>query len=169
MADAYHECDRHQFSLILLDLNMPGSNGVMGLPEFCRHTGVPVLVVSADNRIETIQMAAKQGVIGYLPKSADSQIIPSILDKVLSGEKYFPEEALQALELSGKVSLNSRQIKVLECLIDGLSNRDIADKVNLSEGTVRQYVTIILRYLGVGNRTQAANEGRKLLQELTTL
>ncbi|MDH5426464.1 MAG: LuxR C-terminal-related transcriptional regulator, partial [Gammaproteobacteria bacterium] len=45
-------------------------------------------------------------------------------------------------------------------LVDGLSNRQIADKINLSEDTVRQYVTIILRNLGVDNRTKAANAGK---------
>ena len=164
MTEAYHQCEHHDFSLILLDLNMPGSNGVSSLPAVCARTTTPVVVVSADDRIETIQMAAKQGVAGYLPKSSDSLTIISVIEKVLAGEKYFPPAALQANKLTGEVSLNSRQIEIVQCLVEGLSNRQIADKLNLSEGTVRQYVTIILRSLGVDNRTQAANAGRKLLK-----
>ena len=163
MAEVYQQIDRHDFSLILLDLNMPGSNGVATLPEVCRRTAAPVVVVSADDRNETIQMAVKQGVAGYLPKSSDSLTITSVIEKVLAGEKYFSQAALQETRLTGEVSLNTRQIEIVQCLVDGLSNRQIADKINLSEGTVRQYVTIILRTLGVDNRTQAANAGRKLL------
>ena len=165
MTEAYQQCEHHDFSLILLDLNMPGSNGVATLPEVCRRTAAPVIVVSADDRSETIQMAAKQGVAGYLPKSSDSLTIISVIEKVLAGEKCFPQAALQECKLTGEVSLNTRQIETLQCLVDGLSNRQIADKLNLSEGTVRQYVTIILRILGVDNRTQAANAGRKLLSQ----
>ncbi len=163
MAEVYQQIDHHDFSLILLDLNMPGSNGVATLPEVCRRTAAPVVVVSADDRNETIQMAAKQGVAGYLPKSSDSQTIISVIEKVLAGEKCFPQAALLETKLTGEVSLNTRQIEIVQCLVDGLSNRQIADKLSLSEGTIRQYVTIILRTLGVDNRTQAANAGRKLL------
>jgi len=165
MSECLQQCERHNFALILLDLNMPGSNGVVTIPEVCRCTEAPIVVISADDRPETIQMVFKQGIAGYLAKSADSQTITSVIDKVIAGEQCFPQQALQGTELKGQLSLNPRQIEVLQCLVDGLSNQQIADKINLSEGTVRQYVTIILRYLGVDNRTQAANSGRKLLQE----
>ena len=164
MTEVYQQCDAYQFSLVLLDLNMPGSTGVTTLPEVCQRVVAPIVVVSADDRTETIQMAAKQGIAGYLPKTSDSQTIMSVITKVLAGEKSFPEEVLQKCELKGDRSLNTRQIEILQCLVDGLSNKQIADKINLSEGTVRQYVTVILRCLGVDNRTQAANAGRKLLQ-----
>lgn len=164
LTEGYQQCELHDFSLILLDLNMPGSNGVTSLPEVSRRMATPIVVISADDRTETIQMAAKQGVAGYLPKTSDSKTITSVIDNVLAGEKCFPEEALQKYEPRGDTSLNTRQIEILQCLVDGLSNKQIADKINLSEGTVRQYVTMILRCLGVDNRTQAANAGRKLLQ-----
>lgn len=163
MEEVYSLLDDNRLSLVLLDLNMPGSTGITTLPDVCRRTTVPVVVVSADDRNETIQMAVKQGVAGYLPKSSDSLTIITVIEKVLAGEKCFPQSALQETRLTGEVSLNTRQIEIVQCLVDGLSNRQIADKLNLSEGTVRQYVTIILRTLGVDNRTQAANAGRKLL------
>lgn len=163
LTESYQQCEQHDFSLILLDLNMPGSHGVAGLPEVCRRTNTPIVVISADDRAETIQMAAKQGISGYLPKTADSQTITSVIEKVLDGEKYFPEQVLLDTKLTGEPSLNTRQIEILQCLVDGLSNKQIAEKINLSEGTVRQYVTVILRSLAVDNRTQAANAGRKLL------
>lgn len=165
MSECLQQCDHHDFALILLDLNMPGSNGVVTLLEICQRTDVPIVVISADDRPETIRMVFKQGIAGYLAKSTDSQDTTSVIDKVLAGEKCFPQEVLYGTELKGQVSLNPRQIEILQCLVDGLSNKQIADKINLSEGTVRQYVTIILRYLDVDNRTQAANSGRKLLQE----
>ncbi|MDH5426257.1 MAG: response regulator transcription factor [Gammaproteobacteria bacterium] len=163
MAEGRQQCEQHTFSLILLDLNMPGSNGVASLPEICSRTTAPVIVVSADDRNETIQMTVRQGVAGYLAKSSDSTAMISVIKKVLAGEKYFPAAALQANKHTAALSLNTRQIEILQCLVDGLSNKQIADKINLSEGTVRQYVTIILRTLGVDNRTQAANAGRQLL------
>ena len=165
LAEGYQQCELHDFSLILLDLNMPGSSGVTSLPEVCQRMATPIVVISADDRTETIQMAAKQGIAGYLAKTSDSHLIASVIDKVLAGEKYFPKEVLQNCVLKGNASLNTRQIEILQCLVDGLSNKQIADKINLSEGTVRQYVTVILRSLCVDNRTQAANAGRKLLHE----
>ena len=166
MTEVYQQCDAHQFSLILLDLNMPGSMGVASLPEVCQRVLAPIVVVSADDRSETIHLAAKQGIAGYLPKTSDSQTIMSVINKVLAGEKYFPNQVQEKCELKGEQSLNTRQIEILQCLVDGLSNKQIATKINLSEGTVRQYVTGILRCLEVDNRTQAANVGRKLLQPI---
>jgi len=165
MAEIERQSELHIYSLVLLDLNMPGLNGVATLSKVCQLFKAPVLVISADNRAETIQLASKQGIAGYLSKDTDSQTILLAIEKILAGEKYFPQQIIDSGDIIGNINLNPRQLEILHRLIDGKSNQEIADTLNLSEGTVRQYVSVIFKFLGVSNRTQAANAGRKLLNE----
>ncbi|NOR51558.1 MAG: response regulator [Gammaproteobacteria bacterium] len=164
--EVYHHCEQQSFSLILLDLNMPGSSGVAGLTEVCRRVKSSVAVISADDNPATMQSALKQGVVGYLPKSTDPETIILAINQMVSGGSYFPKDALYQSKHVATTALPLRQIDVVHCLIDGMSNREIANRLNLSEGTVKQYVSRILSHLGVENRTQAALKGKEFLASL---
>ena len=164
MPQVYQTCQEHNFDLILLDLSMPDSHGVLGLNKVKKDIPFPVAVISADDRLETIQMAFDQGVKGYLPKTYPSQQMIMSIETLLDGQTSFPAHISQSKK-GRKKDLSAKQKMVLQHLVDGYSNREIAENLYLSEGTVKQYVSTILTHLNVENRTQAAIKGQKYLAD----
>lgn len=148
--------------IVLLDLRIPGANGLSSLV-FLRgeHPEVAVAIISGGAYAETIDRARQLGAAAFIPKSASIETIAQALAGVIRGESWFPEhdEAPPGagLRLHDQLtSLTPQQFRVLKYLADGLLNKQIADKLDVSEGTVRAHVTAILRKLGVSTRTQAA-------------
>ncbi len=155
-----HRLINQSFDLIMLDLGMPGMQGVISIEyfrELCAKT--PVIIVSADENPLTITACINAGANGYVTKSSSGETILQAIKQVLNGVKYIPATAASqsALKLSDKQKL------ILAFIIDGHSNKAISEKLHFSEGTVKQYISRILRELNVDNRTQAANIGRELL------
>jgi DNA-binding NarL/FixJ family response regulator len=119
------------------------------------------LVISGGAYAETISRARQLGAAAFIPKSASTDTIAQALAGVIRGESWFPEhEALPAASeprLQDQLTtLTPQQFRVLKYLADGKLNKQIAEKLAVSEGTVRAHVTAILRKLGVSTRTQAA-------------
>ena len=127
------------------------------------------------------------GVSGYVSKAFPNNIIMSAINLVIAGGMYIPPELLQ-LNLQNRTLpireliadlndnkkpvkennvLTPRQTEVVQCLSEGLSNKQIAYKLGLSEGTVKIHITLLMRALDVSNRVQAVNEARRrgLLKE----
>ena len=161
--DLYFHIKNQKLSLILLDLSMPGSRGVLEISKLRSETHTPIVVVSSNDSSNTVQMAFHHGADGYISKGmAPSEMLSSI-ERVLKGKKSFPNGISFDLEESS-IKLSKRHISVLECLVRGDSNREISTKLHLSEGTVKQYVSTILCYLAVDNRTQAAIKGADIFK-----
>ena len=148
------------FDLILLDLGMPGMQGVISIKHFCHEAGAtPIVIVSADENPVTISACIDAGAAGYVAKSASGETILNAIRQVLAGARYIPANAS-----SQKLPrLNDRQKQILALVIDGCSNKVISEKMSLTEGTVKQYISQLLRDLNVDNRTQAASIARELL------
>lgn len=152
------------YDLVLLDLTMPGSTGPGDVGEVCRLFECPVAVISAKEDPAVVQAAADQGAAGFIPKSHAAEDILAAVVELLDGQPSFPDTATEApAAVEADALLTSRQKTVLQGLVDGLSNREIATALSLSEGTVKQYVSQVLLALGVSNRTQAAIKGRSIL------
>ena len=154
------------FDLVLIDLAMPDVNGFAGLAAFRAHAPcVPVVVLSGSEDPADVQAAIDGGAAGFIPKSSNSEVILSALRLVLAGGVYAPPELLVG---SGRASskqiaaLTPRQREVLALLGQGKSNKEIGSILNLTEGTVKQHVSAILKTLGVTSRIQAAIAGRHL-------
>ena len=153
--------------LILLDLFMPGANGFHLLSNVCSAAAaVPVVVLSASESIEHVRKSLDCGAAGFLPKSADRELMLSALRLVLAGGVYVPAKAMQSADWqtavtaavpsnSGCGNLTARQRDVLRLLGRGLSNKQIAKALALSENTVKAHVASVLRELGANNRTEA--------------
>jgi len=159
---AIHAC--HDVDLALLDLNMPGMLGLEGVWRFrTAFPQVPVVVLSAAENVQDIQHLLSMGVLGYITKSLSSERILSALRLVLSGDVYLPPtlvmttapEAPPAATALPPVELSDRQIQVLRELAKGLSNRQIAEALAITEGTVKVHMACIYRALKVHNRTSA--------------
>jgi DNA-binding NarL/FixJ family response regulator len=146
--------------LVLLDLRMPGAQGLSSLV-FLRgeYPRVSVAIISGGAYSETIDRARRLGASAFIPKSAPVDTIAQALSCVIRGERWFPHDDAPAGRggaLQDQLTtLTAQQFRVLKYLADGLLNKQIADKLDVSEGTIRAHVTAILRKLRVCTRTQA--------------
>lgn len=155
------------FDLVLLDLAMPGVDGFAGLAAFRVHApSVPVVVLSGSEDPADMQAALDGGAAGFIPKASASEVILGALRLVLAGGVYVPPGLLSGQP--GVVSrkqlqeLTPRQCEVLALLGQGMSNKEIGVTLGLSETTVKQHVSAILKTLRVANRMQAVIVGRRL-------
>ncbi len=154
--------DNHQESIILIDLQTLGSNcseAVRRIQLHCPDCRIAVLSETEDQA--KILHCLNQGVSGFILKSSDTDIIVSALHILSNGGIYFPPVlSLDSVRESAGDSVNSvhitpRQKDVLNLVAKGLSNKDIANELGLSESTVKLHVTSIMKSLGVSNRYQA--------------
>ena len=162
--------------LLLLDLLMPGMEGVDGIAQICKQwPDVPVIVVSAKENIAAIRSALAAGAMGYIPKTSSPDVMMSAIKLVLSGGVYVPPHVLGTNSLSeermqeqnitsdtfglsaeqGYEQLTERQQEVLDLMAFGKSNKDIADDLGLTTGTVKMHSSRIFKTLNVQNRTEA--------------
>jgi DNA-binding NarL/FixJ family response regulator len=149
--------------LILLDLTMPGVQGLSGLLYMrAEHPQIPVVIVSASEDAATIRRALEFGASGYIPKSLPVDQIRHAVAQVLDGAVWTPPEIEigQADGSSGEViarlsTLTPQQVRVLMMLGEGLLNKQIAYRLGVSEATIKAHVSAILQKLGVDSRTQA--------------
>ncbi len=152
--------------LVFLDLKMPGNEGLTGLSEVrTQFPNVLVVIVSAEEDPLLIRKAIDLGSSGYIPKSTPLPEIAQAVNQVLDGEQWLPaglDEALPQYESDAErdfaqrlAQLTPHQFKVLKMLADGLLNKQIAYELDISESTVKQHVSAVLRKLNVINRTKA--------------
>lgn len=160
-----------EVDLALLDLYMPGMSGLEGIARFrAAFPDIPVVVLSASEQIEDIEKLLAAGALGYITKSSPSDVILSALQRVLAGRVYVPPNLLEQsaaepaaqLKNSAANALTSRQIEVLRQLAKGLSNRQIGDNLQVTEGTIKLHVAAIFRLLKVNNRTEAVLVAQKM-------
>lgn len=150
--------------LILLDLVMPGMNGLAGLQALdeCNPT-IPVIILSASESSEDIAKTLAQGASGYLSKSSNSKEVIYAIQQVLAGEIYKPEFLCKQEHYQPSCEqLTHRQQEVLRLMVEGLSNKAIADKLFVSERTIKHHIAAIFRMLMVENRVQAMAKIRKM-------
>ncbi len=150
--------------LILLDLAMPDVQGLSGLLQLrTQHPAIPVIIVSATDDAAVIRKCLDFGAAGFVPKSRPVEEIRDAIRAVSGGGVWTPTSFDMTQpsnsgnrELAARLSsLTPQQIKVLGMLGDGLLNKQIAYKLNVSEATVKAHVSAILQKLGVDSRTQA--------------
>ncbi|WP_254608082.1 response regulator [Burkholderia lata] len=169
--DAVRLLDEHaDLDAIVLDLKLQGMDGLDALSVFATmRPGLPVIVLSSSEDPGAVRSAFAQGAMGYVPKSASPRTLLSAIRIALNGERYVPPLLLDdpaprppdgAAAARGS-TLTQRQVEVLRYLAEGVPNKVIADKLGLSEKTVKAHITAIFKALNVINRTQAAAAGRK--------
>lgn len=152
--------------VVLLDYHLPDMNGLAALDIFAqRHPELPVIVLSGSASQQTMRRVMDRGAAGFLTKSGLSSELLSVVKLVLAGGIHVPQDLasdtgaapLQASGAGGQAPalLTRRQELVLLELLDGLTNRQISAKLHLSEETVKNHVTAILRRFDVQTRTQA--------------
>ncbi len=156
--------------LVLLDLQLPDSQGLDTLRAVLRHRpSLRVMVISAEAGRDLVLGAIDHGARGFVPKRADGDLMAAAMRSVLAGGVYLPaiatldEAAPPADEaVTGDAGLSPRQLEVLRLVKDGLSNKAIMRALDMSESTVKTHLRAIFLRLGVDNRTQAAAASRRL-------
>ncbi len=154
--------DHPDLDLVLLDYHLPDMTGLVALGVFgMRHPELPIVMLSGSANMQIMQHVLQAGASGFVTKSGLSDELLLAVRQVLDGGEYLPtgfdETGSTPATLEGdvKAGLTHRQDLVLRELLDGRSNREIADTLSISEETVKSHVAAILRHFDVQNRTQA--------------
>ncbi|MEO5629772.1 MAG: response regulator transcription factor [Thermomonas sp.] len=156
-----------QIDLVLLDLHMPGNHGLAGLAAVrAQYPGVAVIVVSANDDPRVVRRALDHGAAGYLPKSSGLDELRDAIRSVLACQTWLPaalrasvsraqSSPKDAALASRLASLSPQQFRVLTLVAEGLLNKQIADRLDVQERTVKAHLSAIFERLNVRNRTQA--------------
>jgi DNA-binding NarL/FixJ family response regulator len=169
--------ERPEATLALFDLRMPGMAGASSLSAVREcFPSVKTAIVSASTDRGDILTALAAGSHGYVPKTFGAAELVKALGSILDGRIFVPAFLADgplpvspvafpvAANGAAATSLTRRQREVLELIVDGLSNKEIARRLDLGEGTVKVHVAALLRTLGVANRAMAAAAGARILR-----
>lgn len=157
--------------VVIMDIGLPNIDGIEAtkrLKELCPQ--VKIIMLTSHRSENEVFAAFSSGAAGYCLKESASKLLKTALASVADGAVWFDPhiasfvvEAFSQLGRSSKVSksenpLSEREMDVLKHVVDGLSNREIAEQLTISTATVRTHVEHILEKLAVSGRTQAAVE-----------
>lgn len=155
----------HDPAIVILDINMPGMNGVQAL-EALRERGDrrPVVLLTAEINDRQLLAVMRAGVEGIVSKDGAEDGLVEVLEKVHAGQRAIDPAFLQrALDLSLKPDgvgpldrLNPRERKIARLVARGMRNRDIGAELGIGEGTVKVYLHAMYQKLGIENRTELA-------------
>jgi DNA-binding NarL/FixJ family response regulator len=143
--------------VILMDVRLPDMNGIDAMISIRNEFSEArvIILTSSEGDVE-MQRALVGGAAGYVVKSMQPQVLLEAIRKVHGGKKSIPAEVAARLadHLSDE-ALTPREIEILQQIAEGHRNRDIADKLFISEGTVKVHIQHIMGKLGANDRTQA--------------
>lgn len=167
-ADAIEQAVEHQPDMVLMDIRLAGGSGVMATEAIIeRLPDTKIIILTSYAEDEMLFSAIRAGAIGYVLKQVgggdllraieaaargESTIDPSLTQRVFSEVR----RSIQREEAAAFGDLTPQEMHVLALIAEGRTNREIAESLFLSEGTVRNYVSSILSKLGVSNRAEAA-------------
>lgn len=153
-----------EIDLILLDLNMPGSDNYYGLTSVIdKSANTPVIVVSASDNEESVNIAMHYGARGYIPKTFNSRKMAHVIMTVLDGGRFIPEKYIDKIGVNAPDLMTSieyvkgltpKQLRVLRCLKEGKMNKQIAEELFVTEATVKAHISSIFKKFNVSSRTQ---------------
>jgi DNA-binding NarL/FixJ family response regulator len=169
--------EKLQPAVVLMDLRMPNSDGIQATARIReRWPDIPVLVLTTFDDDANLFGALRAGAAGYLLKDVSSDTLASAIHAATRGESFLQSTVTgrvvaafaRLMESGGPqaealvLPLSPRERGILSLLATGASNKEIADRLCLAEGTVKNHVTNILNKLEVRDRTQAALRARQL-------
>lgn len=150
---------------VFLDLNLPDADGLDGLLKVRKAAPeAALLIVSSLTSPAIVNAAIDFGASGYVPKHSQRQVFQDALARIAAGGIYLPEGFAAADPAAAKPlaltrerleSLTGQQSRILSLMSEGKLNKQIAHELDIAESTVKAHVTVIMRKLGVQNRTQA--------------
>jgi DNA-binding NarL/FixJ family response regulator len=158
ITDIFDQFRRHRPDVLLTDLRLEGSDVVDTIRKI--HEDFPtaaILMVSSYDGSEDIYRALKAGARGYVLKDISESELVEAIRNVSSGRRHISKDiAIRLAERMDRSTLTPREMEVLQFIVRGKSNKEIADLMKVTEETVKYHVKGILSKLGVTDRTQAA-------------
>lgn len=155
-----------QPDVLLLDINMPEMNGIEVLRKLRKEkSNIKVLILTVHNEVEYLLQAVDIGVDGYIMKDSESTELKRAIQLVMNDENYIQPSLIPALNSrlvkrdvdKDKIdSLTKRELEVLIQVANGMSNKEIALNLDISERTVKNHISNIFKKIDVSDRTQAA-------------
>ena len=150
------------YDLILVDLALPGMDGFGFLRWLqSQYIRTPVIIISANNDANISERAIQQGAKGFIHKSEDTRIILDAMQHVLQGKTYQPNKPTSSQlnnssdkdDIAISLGITGRQLVILKLIERGLSNKEIARELKISDSTVKSHISNIFSTLHVQNRT----------------
>lgn len=152
----------HDVDVALLDIEMPGMTGIEATAELRRDLpGVKVVVVTTFGRPGYLRRAMESGADAFLVKDAPAAQLAAAVRKVLAGERVIDPTLAAAALADGASPLTERERDVLRTAADGSTNAEIAAALHLSQGTVRNYLSMAIQKMAARNRAEAVRMARE--------
>ena len=152
--------------VLLLDINMPNKNGLEVLKEIKdQDLDVKVIILTVHSEVDYLLRAVEIGVDGYILKDSGSAELINAIMMVMNGESYIQPDMIPMLNSKMVIrnsdkekikNLTKRELEVLILVSEGMFNKEIADKLAISERTVKNHISNIFKKIDVADRTQAA-------------
>ncbi|OEH92097.1 response regulator transcription factor [Bacillus solimangrovi] len=158
-ADAVSLVHKFQPDVCIMDIEMPGKTGLEAAEDL-KEFDCKVIILTTFARSGYFQRALKAGVNGYLLKDSPSEELASSIRAVMRGKRMYAPELMEDFYSSDN-PLSKREREVLELVADGNDTKEIADKLSIKTGTVRNYISTILEKLEVKNRIEAITQSKE--------
>jgi DNA-binding NarL/FixJ family response regulator len=163
--------------IVLMDINLPGMNGLQATRRVkADHQDIGVIILTGYDNTEQLLHAVRAGASAYFTKDVTPDKLIEAIREVRQGNYVINDDVLEQPQVaswllaqfqqfpdalnyemdSPFVPLSEREMEILECITQGLSNKEIAKQLSISRQTVKNHMTSILRKLAVNDRTQAA-------------
>ena len=160
--EAIRLCERLKPDVVLMDLLMPKMDGVAATKAIKeRWPQIQVIALTSFKEKEYVEGALKAGAVGYLLKNVSADELVNSIHRAVSGQPSLSPEAAQVLiqkvnePAKPGFDMTDREREILALMVEGLSNSEIAERIIVSQSTVKFHVSNVLSKLGVGSRTEA--------------
>lgn len=151
--DALRLVEEEQPDICLMDIEMPVMTGLDAAEELTE-TDCKVIILTTYARPGYFERAKKAQVSGYLLKDTPSETLAESIRQIMTGKRIYSPELID-IAFETENPLSSREIEIIQLLADGKTTKSIAEELHLSNGTIRNYVSIVLDKLHVTNRIEA--------------